>query len=96
MGGRPHSGIQSQLRSLDQQLRAVCLLPRFLSSCFSIPCLLPFFGFLVASNQSQELAMVTDESIYNELQASDYNMGRWTAEDPSLRAVQRWLRARRR
>jgi len=50
----------------------------------------------VASNQSQELAMVTDESIYNELQASDYNMGRWTAEDPSLRAVQRWLRARRR
>ncbi|KAF6821925.1 hypothetical protein CPLU01_12321 [Colletotrichum plurivorum] len=42
-----------------------------------------------------ELATITDETIYNELQASDASMGRWTAEDPSLRGVQRWLRARR-
>ncbi|KAI3326101.1 hypothetical protein HD806DRAFT_434303 [Xylariaceae sp. AK1471] len=41
-----------------------------------------------------ELSQVTDEAIYQELQASDNSMGRWTAEDPSLRAVQRWLRAR--
>ncbi|KAI0407724.1 hypothetical protein F4802DRAFT_524887 [Xylaria palmicola] len=41
-----------------------------------------------------ELSQVTDEAIYQELQASDIAMGRWTAEDPSLRAVQRWVRAR--
>ncbi|KAI1054025.1 hypothetical protein LB507_007259 [Fusarium sp. FIESC RH6] len=42
-----------------------------------------------------ELSAVADEIIYNELKASDEQMGRWTAEDPSLRSVQRWLRARR-
>ncbi|KAF3345344.1 hypothetical protein VdG2_06595 [Verticillium dahliae VDG2] len=41
-----------------------------------------------------ELATITDEAIYTELRASDQVMGRWTAEDPSLRGVQRWLRAR--
>ncbi|KAF2967635.1 hypothetical protein GQX73_g5925 [Xylaria multiplex] len=41
-----------------------------------------------------ELSQITDESIYQELQASDIGMGRWVAEDPSLRAVQRWVRAR--
>ncbi|KAK0635947.1 hypothetical protein B0T17DRAFT_587288 [Bombardia bombarda] len=43
-----------------------------------------------------ELATVTDEAIYAELQASDMGMGRWITEDPSLRAVQRWVRSRRR
>lgn len=42
-----------------------------------------------------EIAAVTDEGIYNELKASDQVMGRWTAEDPSLRRVSRWLQARR-
>ncbi|CAM1500982.1 Fc.00g101440.m01.CDS01 [Cosmosporella sp. VM-42] len=42
-----------------------------------------------------ELAAITDEVIYNELKASDQVMGRWTAEDPSLRRVMRWLQARR-
>ncbi|EAQ85695.1 hypothetical protein CHGG_06948 [Chaetomium globosum CBS 148.51] len=42
-----------------------------------------------------ELANVTDEVVYQELQVSDMTMGRWTAEDPSLRAVQRWVRTRR-
>ncbi|KAL2118646.1 hypothetical protein VTJ04DRAFT_8306 [Mycothermus thermophilus] len=42
-----------------------------------------------------ELAQITDEYVYAELQASDLAMGRWTAEDPSLRAVQRWVRTRR-
>ncbi|KAK5660059.1 hypothetical protein OQA88_13528 [Cercophora sp. LCS_1] len=65
MGGQPHSGNQSQLRVIDQQLRS-------------------------------ELANITDEVIYAELQASDIGMGRWTDEDPSLRAVQRWIRSRRR
>ncbi|KAI1812922.1 hypothetical protein GGS20DRAFT_511700 [Poronia punctata] len=41
-----------------------------------------------------ELAQIKDEVIYQELQTADVNMGRWTAEDPSLRAVQRWVRAR--
>ncbi|KAK0720929.1 hypothetical protein B0H67DRAFT_484896 [Lasiosphaeris hirsuta] len=63
MGGRPHSGNTSQLRGVDQQLRA-------------------------------ELASITDESIYAELQASDVGMDRWVGEDPSLRAIQRWVRAR--
>ncbi|KAK3365638.1 hypothetical protein B0T24DRAFT_393962 [Lasiosphaeria ovina] len=43
-----------------------------------------------------ELATITDEAIYSELLASDITMGRWTDEDPSLRGVQRWVRARRR
>ncbi|ROT41412.1 hypothetical protein SODALDRAFT_322546 [Sodiomyces alkalinus F11] len=43
-----------------------------------------------------ELSMITDEVVYHELQISDQTMGRWTDEDPSLRSVQRWLRARRR
>lgn len=42
----------------------------------------------------QELAQITDEMIYNELQVSDISLGRWTAEDPSVRAVQRWRRLR--
>lgn len=43
----------------------------------------------------QELSAATDQEVYAELQASDNAMGRWTAEDPSLRAVLRWLAARR-
>lgn len=43
----------------------------------------------------QELATITDEDIYNSMRASDYNVGRWTDEDPHLRHVQRWLRSRR-
>ncbi|RYP83569.1 hypothetical protein DL769_001323 [Monosporascus sp. CRB-8-3] len=39
-----------------------------------------------------ELARITDEAIYTELRASDNSMGRWTAEDPSLQSVQRWIR----
>ncbi|KAH6627194.1 hypothetical protein B0J18DRAFT_465138 [Chaetomium sp. MPI-SDFR-AT-0129] len=42
-----------------------------------------------------ELATITDEVVYADLQNSDLTMGRWTAEDPSLRAVQRWVRTRR-
>ncbi|KAF4981295.1 hypothetical protein FZEAL_2872 [Fusarium zealandicum] len=42
-----------------------------------------------------ELAAITDEVIYAELKISDDTMGRWTAEDPSIRSVLRWLRARR-
>ncbi|RYP40644.1 hypothetical protein DL767_001502 [Monosporascus sp. MG133] len=41
-----------------------------------------------------ELQQITDDAIYQQLRSSDMSMGRWTAEDPSLRAVQRWLRAR--
>ncbi|KAF3760640.1 hypothetical protein M406DRAFT_334267 [Cryphonectria parasitica EP155] len=42
-----------------------------------------------------ELHSITDETIYNSLQGSDLNLNRWTAEDPSLRSVQRWVRTRR-
>jgi len=42
-----------------------------------------------------ELAAITDEQIFADLQSSDYQMGRWTLEDPGLRQVQRWVRARR-
>jgi hypothetical protein len=44
---------------------------------------------------SQELAAITDDSIYSDMRSSDYQMGRWTLEDPSLRNIQRWVRARR-
>ncbi|KAI1083377.1 hypothetical protein F5B20DRAFT_577058 [Whalleya microplaca] len=39
-----------------------------------------------------ELAQITDEAVYQRLQGSDVSMSRWTGEDPSLRAVQRWVR----
>ncbi|KAL1902724.1 hypothetical protein Sste5346_001167 [Sporothrix stenoceras] len=42
-----------------------------------------------------ELAQISDEVVYAELQNSDIQMGRWTSEDPSLRAIQRWVRSRR-
>ncbi|ORY65257.1 uncharacterized protein BCR38DRAFT_194048 [Pseudomassariella vexata] len=41
-----------------------------------------------------EFAQIADNTIYGQLQASDMTMSRWTAEDPSLRAVQRWVRSR--
>ncbi|KAI1383485.1 uncharacterized protein F4822DRAFT_79213 [Hypoxylon trugodes] len=41
-----------------------------------------------------DLSSITDQSIYLELQASDMALGRWVAEDPSLRTVQRWVQAR--
>ncbi|KXJ91096.1 hypothetical protein Micbo1qcDRAFT_195898 [Microdochium bolleyi] len=41
-----------------------------------------------------DLEHITDESIHSELRTADVQMGRWTAEDPSVRAVQRWVRAR--
>ncbi|KAK6080418.1 hypothetical protein SCUP515_03437 [Seiridium cupressi] len=41
-----------------------------------------------------ELTQITDDTIYQELRNSDASIGRWTAEDPSVRAVQRWLRTR--
>lgn len=41
-----------------------------------------------------DLSQVTDDAIFQELQNSDTTMGRWTAEDPSLRSVQRWIRSR--
>lgn len=102
MGGRPHSGNQAQLRAVDQQLRNVSLLPRSLLR--SLPPLSLSRGIpprLLSRHPTdnipfQELATITDEAIYAELQASDMSMGRWTAEDPSLRAVLRWLRTRRR
>lgn len=42
-----------------------------------------------------ELAAITDDTIYSDMRSSDYQMGRWTLEDPRLRDVQRWVRARR-
>lgn len=58
---------------------------------------LPFPRGAVADEKplSQELQSITDETIYSELQVSDQAMGRWTAEDPSLRSIQRWVRTRR-
>lgn len=88
MGGRPHSGNQPQLRACDQQLRAVSH-PHLSVILLDLLLTKGFF-------KRQELATITDESIYAELQASDISMGRWTSEDPSLRAVQRWVRSRRR
>ncbi len=87
MGGRPHSGNQAHLRACDQQLQAV----RCHLTC---PPTAAAVESTLTSTQ-QELAAITDEVIYSELQASDMGMGRWTAEDPSLRAVQRWVRTRR-
>lgn len=42
-----------------------------------------------------ELSSITDEAVYTELQSNDQSMGRWISEDPSIRSVLRWLRARR-
>ncbi|KAG9241541.1 hypothetical protein BJ878DRAFT_223513 [Calycina marina] len=42
-----------------------------------------------------ELAAIIDDSIYSDMSSSDYQMGRWTLEDPSPRQIQRWIRDRR-
>ena len=44
---------------------------------------------------NQELSSAIDQEVYADLQAADNAMGRWTAEDPSIRGVLRWLAARR-
>ncbi|POR38427.1 Uncharacterized protein TPAR_01377 [Tolypocladium paradoxum] len=49
---------------------------------------------LDGGGNEKELASITDEFVYAELAASDQILGRWTVEDPSLRGVLRWLRAR--
>lgn len=59
------------------------------------PCLRKSFVVADQVNNIQELQSITDETIYWELQVSDQAMGRWTAEDPSLRGVQQWVRTRR-
>ena len=41
----------------------------------------------IANKVTQELSQITDEAIYEQLQMGDMSMGRWTAEDPSLRAT---------
>jgi hypothetical protein len=81
-GGRPHTGNTEQLEACDAQLRVVCQTPPF--TCI-VRLILAF----------QELAAITDDTIYSDLRSSDYQMGRWTHEDPPLRHVQRWVRARR-
>ncbi|KAL8377580.1 hypothetical protein RB595_008322 [Gaeumannomyces hyphopodioides] len=43
----------------------------------------------------RRLATITDDAVYQTLQASDIQYGRWIGEDPSVRAVQRWVRSRR-
>lgn len=42
----------------------------------------------------QELASISDDAVYVNMQSQDYLAGRWTLEDPSLGAVQRWVRTR--
>ncbi|KAH8820957.1 hypothetical protein F5884DRAFT_816620 [Xylogone sp. PMI_703] len=41
-----------------------------------------------------ELAAINDDTVYAQMRTSDYQAGRWTLEDPTLRQVQRWLRNR--
>ncbi|KFZ19017.1 hypothetical protein V501_00859 [Pseudogymnoascus sp. VKM F-4519 (FW-2642)] len=88
LGMRPDPSHVPALVSCDQALRAVR------SSTFLYrPAFL--FSSGLADVDTEELATVTDENIYNLMRNSDYTMGRWTDEDPSLRNVQRWLRSRR-
>lgn len=84
MGGRPSSKNQLMLRQVDQQLRAVSLTT-------SLPIRVTETDYEVL----KELQAIADQTVYAELQASDQSLGRWTAEDPSLRSVQRWVRTRR-
>jgi hypothetical protein len=86
-GQRPHTGHTERLAACDAQLRVVSQVQK--------P---PDFGREDKTDlifRTQELAAITDDSIYSDMRSSDYQMGRWTLEDPSLRHVQRWVRARR-
>ncbi|KAI9759681.1 MAG: hypothetical protein M4579_002158 [Chaenotheca gracillima] len=42
--------------------------------------------------EKKELATITDDRVYGELSAGDYQVGRWVGEDPSLYSIQHWLR----
>ena len=83
-GGRPNSKNRAQLQACDFQLQTVRL--------WKLPSLEGLLGKLMLN---QELATITDDMVYTELLNSDMLLGRWTAEDPSMRATLRWLRARR-
>jgi hypothetical protein len=89
-GQRPQPRHASQLAACDRQLRTVSSPSSSATTSFrSLP---PPYRKLTTSRQ--ELAALTDEVIYSDLRSSDCQLGRWTAEDPSIRAVQRWLRNR--
>ena len=104
LGMRPDPSHVPALVSCDQALRAVR--SSFLLHC---PTLLSSSNWRISEwghydrnedimltrGNKQELATVTDDNIYNLMRNSDFTMGRWTDEDPSLRNVQRWLRSRR-
>jgi len=95
-GERPHTGHREGLERCDAALRAVSLLTLILSHITKekMPIEVSSHG-LVLINHLQELAAITDDSIYSDMRSSDYQMGRWTLEDPSLRQIQRWVRDRR-
>lgn len=100
-GQRPQTGHTQQLAACDSQLRAVCTSH---STKRRNPASAEIAGDsrlegrkfpYLADTTQQELAAITDDSIYSDMRSSDYQMGRWTLEDPSLRNIQRWVRARR-
>ena len=91
-GQRPQPRHASQLAACDRQLRVVSSLSSSSSSTATNSD--PFLHPIGTNTALQELAALTDEVIYSDLRSSDCQMGRWTTEDPSLRAVQRWLRNR--
>lgn len=94
-GQRPHSAVQPQLQACDHQLRVVSrtVETQVVTQNVAIP-----IGnlrlTLDGGGYEKELASITDDFVYAELAASDQILGRWTVEDPSLRGVLRWLRAR--
>lgn len=98
-GQRPQTCHAAQLAACDRQLQTVSApISSFPSSyerlrklsTISIHSKRP-----AKTLPEQELAGITDEAIYSDLRSSDYQLGRWTQEDPSLRNVQRWVRSRR-
>ncbi|KAI9805724.1 MAG: hypothetical protein M1833_005217 [Piccolia ochrophora] len=42
------------------------------------------------NNLRIELANISDERVYADLRSTDFQAGRWVAEDPSLSAIRQW------
>ena len=84
---------RQKLRAYDEFLRQVKS-PILFSLIRQVLLRCEYYRRNPTNTSAQELQEITDETVFRDIDNAEVGMGRWTAEDPNLRTVQRWLRAR--
>lgn len=84
-GQTRHAGHTAALRQADQALQQVSHRTFVTHKCRN--------WAKFQSNPFQELASITDESIFNELRTKDWQAAHWLQEDPPLQTVLSWIRS---